>query len=36
MKKEGNRIIVQQNGENVLELSLEDNGTYVIDDSLNW
>lgn len=32
MKKEGNRIIVQQNGENVLKLSLEDNGTYVIED----
>ena len=32
MKKEGNRIIVQQNSEVILELSLEDDGTYLIED----
>lgn len=32
MKKEGNRVVVQQNGEVVLELSLKDDGTYVIED----
>lgn len=32
MKKEGNSIIVQQNGRTIMELSLEDNGTYVIED----
>lgn len=32
MKKDGNRIIVEQNGEVIMELSLEDDGTYVIED----
>ena len=32
LKKEGNQIIVEQNGKAVLELSLEDEGTYVIED----
>ena len=31
-KKEGNRVIVQQNGEKIKEFSLKDNGTYVIED----
>lgn len=32
IKKEGNIIVVQQNGEMIMELSLSDNGTYVIED----
>ncbi len=32
MKKEGNRVIVEQNGEQIMELSLENDGTYVIED----
>ena len=31
-KKEGNGIVVQQNGKIIMELSLEDTGTYVIED----
>ena len=31
-KKEGNRVIIQQNGTKIMELSLEENGTYVIED----
>lgn len=32
LKKDGNRIIVEQSGEVIMELSLEDDGTYVIED----
>lgn len=32
MKKEGNGVVVQQNGEKIMELSLNDTGTYVIED----
>ena len=32
LKKEGNGIVVQQNGKIIMELSLEDTGTYVIED----
>ena len=32
LKREGNRVIVQQNGEKIMELSLEDDGTYVIEE----
>ena len=31
-KKEGNKAIVQQNGKIIMELSLENTGTYVIED----
>lgn len=31
-KKEGNRVVAQQDGKIILELSLEDDGTYVIED----
>lgn len=33
MKKGGNKIIIEQNGEVIMELSLKDDGTYVIEDS---
>lgn len=32
-KKEGNRILVEQNGHIVLEVSLNENGTYVIEEN---
>ena len=32
MKKDGNYVIIQQNGDIIMELSLEDTGTYVIED----
>lgn len=32
MKREGNRVIVQQDGEEIMELSLSNNGTYLIED----
>ena len=32
MKTDGNRVIVQQNGMKIKELSLKDDGTYVIED----
>lgn len=32
LKKDGNGIVVQQNGKTIMELSLEDTGTYVIED----
>ena len=32
LKKEGNLVIIQQNGTKIMELSLEENGTYVIED----
>ena len=32
VKEEGNRVVIQQNGEMIMELSLEDSGTYVIKD----
>ena len=31
LKKEGNKIVVEQNGEVIMELSLKDDGTYVIE-----
>lgn len=32
LREEGNRIIVCQNGEELMELSLKDDGTYVFED----
>lgn len=31
-KKDGNQVVIQQDGTKIMQLSLEDSGTYVIED----